>query len=411
MSFWYPPETEPRAVQVSRLLKHLKVPTVLVCAGSDGGSEQDGHSDLGDTESFLQAILRVPFSVASWRKVVGRVAKLVDLPIWARAPDELGPWKRPVLTSVGDFIRESNYQPAALITFAYPLVDHMIGLELKRRYHLPWLAHFSDPWLDNTFRTDDPLTKAINASLERQVIAKADRIVFTSDETADLVMSKYDPSDRSKVRIVPHAYEPELFPPFQAIDGSRLTVRYLGDLYLNRTPGPLLAGLRKLLSSCPQLLNDVCFEIVGSVHDLNLDQMGLSQLPKDLVVFRARVSYLESLSLMTSADGLMVIDAPAVNNAKSVFLPSKLIEYIGAGRPVIGLTPQGAAAALIHRLGGWVADPANSSDISEVIRDFISFLAKHKRGIPETWGRSDVRREYEAPVVAAKFEKVLMELV
>jgi hypothetical protein len=43
------------------------------------------------------------------------------------------------------------------------------------------------------------------------------------------------------------------------------------------------------------------------------------------------VGYQESLKLMSEADALLVIDAPA---DQSVFLPSKLIDYIGAGRPI-----------------------------------------------------------------------------
>nr|MBA2734039.1 exosortase/archaeosortase family protein [Acidobacteriota bacterium] len=44
----------------------------------------------------------------------------------------------------------------------------------------------------------------------------------------------------------------------------------------------------------------------------------LGDLPEGLVVVKPPIKYLESLSLMASADGLLVIDAPA---EKSVFLP------------------------------------------------------------------------------------------
>ena len=37
ISFSYPPKQEPRAIQVSRLLKHLKASTVLVCEGDGDG--------------------------------------------------------------------------------------------------------------------------------------------------------------------------------------------------------------------------------------------------------------------------------------------------------------------------------------------------------------------------------------
>src|SRR5438034_4389631 len=97
VSFSYPPKTEPRAIQVSRLLRRLDVSTVLVCEGSSNKPEAGDTNGLGDTESFLEAILRVPLSLAPFRTVVNSIARRVYLPVWSRSPDQLGPWKGQVL--------------------------------------------------------------------------------------------------------------------------------------------------------------------------------------------------------------------------------------------------------------------------------------------------------------------------
>ena len=410
VSFSYPPKQEPRAIQVSRLLKHLDASTVLVCEGEDGGEVSDS-TELGDMESFLERTVRVPFSSSPGRDLLRRLSNRVYLPVWSRTPDDLGPWKKSVLKAVDHFMRTQNYRPDVLVTFAFPLIDNIIGMELKRRLRVPWLAHFSDPWVDSPFRTDDRLTRALNARLEHNVIERADRVVFTSRETAALVMDKYRPSLHSKVRIVPHAYEPHLFSSVPTNNGDRLNIRYLGDLYLSRTPKPLFRALEILSSTEPELLKRFRFEIVGDVHELDLEQMGLSQLPEGLVVFRPRVNYCESLSMMASAFGLMVIDAPVPKNTESVFLPSKLIEYVGADRPIIGLTPPGTAAYLISRLGGWVADPGSANQVAEVMRKFLLFVWERRNDLVAGWGRSEVRKEFEANAVANKFKQVLMELV
>jgi hypothetical protein len=46
ISYSYPPKEEPRAIQVSRLLKHLNASTVLICEGKNGASNE--------AESFLE---------------------------------------------------------------------------------------------------------------------------------------------------------------------------------------------------------------------------------------------------------------------------------------------------------------------------------------------------------------------
>lgn len=94
----------------------------------------------------------------------------------------------------------------------------------------------------------------------------------------------------------------------------------------------------------------------------------------------------------------------------NLFLPSKLIDYIGAGRPILGLTSPGAAASLISELGGWVADPADLESMKQAMKSFLLQLAQH-RGRPHVWGKLEVRKRYEASVVADQFENILRELL
>ena len=57
----------------------------------------------------------------------------------------------------------------------------------------------------------------MNRQLEARVIEHADRVVFTTPETVDLVMAKYPALWRKKVRVIPHGYNP--IPPSQAGEG------------------------------------------------------------------------------------------------------------------------------------------------------------------------------------------------
>jgi hypothetical protein len=134
---------------------------------------------------------------------------------------------------------------------------------------------------------------------------------------------------------------------------------------------------------------------------------GLGTLPEGLVVARPTVKYLESLRLMSEADGLLVIDAPA---ELSVFLPSKLIDYVGAARPVFGITPRGTAAALIRRLGGWVAEPSDAAAVAAALKDFLAFL-RGRSGGAAPWGDPAVRRGFEAASVSEAFAAILREVL
>lgn len=406
ISFHYPPANNPRAIQVARLLRHLELPTGLVCADHEEKNDRRDSQLAKGAESSLEFVIRVPFVPSSSAREATRFAGRIVQPFWDLLPDQSRGWKRPVLASLAE--RISDWSHTVLVTFGSPMSDHLIGLELKRRFDVPWMAHFSDPWVDNPFNRYNWFTRKANLGFEREVVENANRLLFTSQETVELVMAKYDPSFRAKARLIPHCYEPEQYRAEAAASDEQITVRFLGDMYGPRTPKPLFSALSRILISNPRVLDDVCFEFVGSMCDLDLNSMGLNELPSGLVKLRNTVSNKESLQLMSSADGLMVIDAPA---KVSVFLPSKLIDYIGAGKPLLGITPPGTASNLIVELGGWTGDPSKPQEIERAIEEFVEFLRKRKSENQSTWGEEAVRNRFVARVVANRFETMVRELV
>ena len=61
------------------------------------------------------------------------------------------------------------------------------------------------------------------------------------------------------------------------------------------------------------------------------------------------VSYIKSLELMNSSDYLLVIDAPS--DDVSMFFPSKLADYIGTNKHILGISPKGSTNRILKELG------------------------------------------------------------
>ena len=215
--------------------------------------------------------------------------------------------------------------------------DHLVGLRLKSRLGIPWIAHFSDPWADSAFRRYEFLAQFVNARLEAQVIEAADQLVFTSEETLGLVMRKYPKAWRTKAEAPPHSFNPAIYSQPSKPSGP-LIVRYLGSFYGHRSPAPLFRALKLLLTREASILDKVQFELVGSLPARMRMHPSLRGLPDGLVRLRDPVPYLELLRLMSALDLLLVIDGP---DDLSVFLPSKLIDYLGARVPIFGIVPHG----------------------------------------------------------------------
>ncbi len=358
ISYALPPMLYPQAIQIGRLLSHSGLDVTAISAGEGEDAGQFGRRVkhhvvpfTNEPEGFLNSV----------------ALRLV--PFYGAMPDPFLAWTNSAYRAISEMVGKEG-KPDLLVTFGEPMSDHLLGLRLQKELGVCWLAHFSDPWSDNPFRNIQPLSKLANRILERRVIEHADAIVFTSHETLDLVCRRYDASVHTRAAVLPHAFDPQAYPKQGANDPSKpVILRYIGNFYGHRTPRPLIEALAWLSHNDPKALHDVHIELVGSVPS-RMYSRGWKSLPPDLLVHRGGVSYAKSLELMTTSDILLTIDAPA---RESVFFPSKLVDYIGAGRRLAGIVPPGAAARIIAECGGSSVSPdAPAQAIASLLRDEIA---------------------------------------
>ncbi|MFZ4775244.1 MAG: hypothetical protein ACOYM3_07780 [Terrimicrobiaceae bacterium] len=401
VSYALPPSLFPQSIQIGRLLYHCPAPVGAVSGKfGDDMRGMDCYPDFSKKMLFhLQVEYRPPFPPK-----LHRIARKF-LPLYARAPDEFKSWIPRAENAVLEQLSSSPAGSRQIVSFGEPMSDHLLGLRLKRKTGLPWVAHFSDPWADNPFRKLFFFSNILNRRMEAAVVRAADKVIFTSKETLSLVMGKYPPAFSKKCHVLPHSFDPDIYPASSARSGKETVVRYLGSFYGNRTPFPLLAALHKLHQSTPDLLKDVRFEFIGGIPPRMMKHRLIKSLPDRLIGFLPSVSYTESLRLMKEADLLLVIDAPA---DLSVFLPSKLVDYLGAGVPILGIVPKGSSASLIERMGGSVADPGDPRAIAATLTLALESARTRKiSGDRKAWGNEDVRQEYAVERVGKQFLEIL----
>jgi glycosyltransferase involved in cell wall biosynthesis len=237
---------------------------------------------------------------------------------------------------------------------------HLMGLYAKKRNpQIPWLAHFSDPWVKNPFTKQKGAIKFINKYLENKVLSQADYLLFTSDEAQKLILNNYPECYNAKTIVVPHAFDETLYQSVDKLSKKKFIIRYVGNFYRSRQPHSLLKALLHIAATQKKRLENVQVEFIGTCTENLRDS--IPEVLKEIVVFRGQVDYLESLNLMNEADLLLVIDAPF---EESPFLPSKLIDYIGADKPIFGITPSGTSQNLLHEMGFLTSHPEDPEDIA-----------------------------------------------
>ena len=235
-------------------------------------------------------------------------------------------------------------------------------------------------------------------------MSEADLLLFTSWESVDLVMTKYPDSWRKRVIVLPHAFDPALYPTESPkANGKDLIIRYLGNFFWQRNPRALAEAVAILYRTQPRILENVKIELTGRwVGHRRWNPCSLGA-PPNLVPLKEPVGYLDSLRLMREADLLMVIDAPFDSN---VFFPSKLVDYMGSGRPILAFTPEGTSADIVRALGGWVAPSSSPERMAATLAEAITALRDGRRPSPQ---EGYVER-FSARSVASAFDGLALSI-
>ncbi len=403
LAWMLPPLVFPRSLQISRTLRAMSErgwrttvvavpPDVEAFAARDEELRRfyEGHYDIRYVEP-REEVRSSPL----WLKAMRRLAGIQN----TRDPN----W---ILRASAELQRQAEIaRPDALVSFAQPWINHLAALRAKRRNpDIAWIVHFSDPWVDSPyFKPEDARAKETALRDEANIIEAADRVIFTTPETVNLVMAKYPTEWRRKVHVVPHGYEAALLdesPP--RVRGEAFTITHTGNLYEGREPIALFAALRTLLSETPEA--SIHLNLIGHATDLIREKVETFDLSR-IVTMTPNVAYTESLKIARAADLLLVIDAPAAN---SVFFPSKIVDYLPLRRPILALTPSnGASARVLGGLGLPIVDPTDQAGILIALRGAIRRWQRGDEATPIP--AHDAIQHYDIDTVAADFDAIISD--
>lgn len=332
-------------------------------------------------------------------------------------------WERACADEAERLMAQNRYD--FLMTRAMPPESHTAGLRIKRRHpELFWIASMGDPIGHNPYDRDryfrrgtgallkNPLRTAARAALylykewfDRRITRKADLLLYPSLEQCRFTLGRRYEKYRDKVLILPHSFDTNILEaagaPSPCADG-RIELSYLGYLSGQRTAEGLIRGAAKLLECDPEAGKRLVIRIVGRLPE---EQASLIRTLHAESLFRVEppVDYMQSLRVMKGSDWLLFIDADFPFMPHNIFLVSKLADYMGACRPILGLTtPEGPSGALLRQAGCPVVQPGDAQGIAEI-------LGRIAHG---TWPAPDfsVYEQLDSKRVAAVFDRRLGEL-
>jgi len=263
-------------------------------------------------------------------------------------PDSEYYWLLPAVAGGLRLINERR--PDLLVTSGPPFTTHLAGWKLKKMTGIPWVCHSRDLFLENPLYTPWlPWRRGLDRVLERLVMRSADAVTTVYPEATEILRRRYA-REGQVYRTVRNGYDEEVFGAAEPVFPDRFTVIYGGRLAADdadgRTGWSLLDGFELWLKRRPGLRTDVRLKLVGNIHPIYGEEVARRGLA-DAVEILPPVPLHDMVGLELGADVLAIIleDSP-----KNWFTAGgKIYESARAGRPILGVLPENAAARLIRQ--------------------------------------------------------------
>lgn len=269
--------------------------------------------------------------------------------IWIRAnaiiPDPRVYWVKPSIKFLGQLMESNNFQ--AIITTGPPHSMHLIGRDLRRRYGIPWLADFRDPWSTWEFLDTLPMidwVKSRHRKLEASVFEEADALV-TISPTFQQEMEKLA---EKKIEVITNGFDPVDLPSDFSLSpptSETLEIVYTGVIDAIRDPMPFLLAMKEVFG---QTKNKVKLTFVGRVSQQVKNSVMEDSWLSSHVELAGYVPHEAVFQYYEKAHVLLLI-LTNTKNAKGN-IPGKLFEYMATGRKIVALgDPDGDSSQILRK--------------------------------------------------------------
>lgn len=315
-------------------------------------------------------------------------------------PDARKFWIKP---SVRYLLKYLSKNPVdAIITTGPPHSLHLIGLQLKAKTGLPWIADFRDPWTDIGYHDKLKLTKSSqkkHITLERNVLNAADHIITTSPKTK----TDFEKITKKPITCITNGFEE--IKQIPTVLDNQFTLSHIGSLLSDRNPEVLWQVLSELKNEQNSFGEDLKIKLAGKVSSSVIDSIKEYRLEDNLELL-GYVNHQEALLLQRKAQVLVLIEINAPETR--AIIPGKVFEYLAARRPILGIGPKEADFFKIVEGSdsGVCFNYDQKTELKEQILNWYS--AYREEGIPSN--NSDISK-YTRKNLTGKLAEVIEETI
>jgi glycosyltransferase involved in cell wall biosynthesis len=282
-------------------------------------------------------------------------------------PDPRKGWNKYAYKKALELIREFNID--TVVTTSPPHSTQLIGLKLKRKFKIKWIADLRDPWTDiyyyNQFK-HTALALSIDRNYEQKVVENADLLITVSEDVKRIFAGKSILPVASKMVVIPNGFDEDDFRIKEVPTEYKKIITYSGTISEAYDVDCFLEALCRLDAN---LKSQILVRFVGKVPSTIEKRFSETGLEIELVGY---VDHSKSIEYLFRSDLLLLV-IPKVKNNHGI-LTGKFFEYLASGKPILAIGPtDGDLAKIIQETKcGSMFDYADAEGMLHFIQESMN---------------------------------------
>ena len=297
------------------------------------------------------------------KKLTGKIA------LWIRSnffiPDARRFWIKPSVRYLTDYLKKHPVE--AIVTTGPPHSMHLIGLHLKKKTNISWLADFRDPWTNIDFYKELLLTSVADKKhhkLEKRVVTTADCVLTVGNTMTE----EFRELGARKIFTLTNGFDADDLPDGTVTEDEEFSIVHIGTIPQSRNCDTFWKVLAELIREKKGLKENLRVRLIGRIDNLIMNSFKNYDL-SDYVEIIDYIPHQEAIRLMKQSRVLLLLinNTP---NAKGI-LTNKFFEYLSVQKPVLAIGPEDGdiAAILTETNAGDIAGYDNYEKMKQLITD------------------------------------------
>ncbi len=299
------------------------------------------------------------------------------LAVWIRAnyfiPDARMLWMKPAIKAASKYLSENKVD--AIFSDGPPHTNTLIACRLSKKFDIPWLMDWQDPWTQVDYYKMFPIGKRADKKhkkLEAECLKQASKMTIVSPtwkEDAEAIGA-------SNVSVVVWGYDEDDFETIEPVKTSKFLITHTGLLGEDRLPDGFIKALKELVDEYSDFKEALEVKLFGTV-DKSVNELVNSLDLRDNFEIGRQIPRNDALSYnMGSAIQLLLLNKQ--DNAKGR-TPGKLFEYLRAKRTIICCGPiDSDVSKLLQKTGA--GETFEYNDVEGMKKSILKEYKRFKAG-------------------------------